>query len=370
MTTVTADDWTATWQPMLEAVGTDLSKGRITRAADPIERSTVRRYLEPLEFDCALHYDPEVAQGHGYPDVTAPYTSLLTFTIPPMWVPGQVLFTSNERDAQPSASPINGDDLRVAPHLTGFFATDIEMDFLRPPVVGEWLSRRGNVLLSCAPKWISVGRGAFMTLESEVITDSGEVVGRVRNTVFAYEPVGAPPPASPAPSGPAAPPQRAAAAGSFTAPAPTTAAALTQRHFEDVTMGERLNPVEFPLTVYRMVMEAGANRDFNSIHHNSEYAKASGAPEMYASTSFLLGMWERAVRDYIGLEGTIQSLRGFRMKKFNPVGTTTVVHGEVTGTGPAPGQVELRVWCENNGDVTVGPGTVTLTLPLATQSRI
>jgi acyl dehydratase len=130
-------------------------------------------------------------------------------------------------------------------------------------------------------------------------------------------------------------------------------------------VGERLAPVEFPLTVYRMVMEAGANRDFNSIHHNSEYAKASGAPEMYASTSFLLGMWERAVRNYIGLEGTIRALRSFRMKKFNPVGTTTIVHGEVTGTGPEPGQVELRVWCENNGDVTVGPGTMIVTVPLA-----
>jgi hypothetical protein len=33
-----------------------------------------------------------------------------------------------------------------------------------------------------------------MTLESEVVTDLGEVIGRVRNTVFAYEPVGPPPP--------------------------------------------------------------------------------------------------------------------------------------------------------------------------------
>jgi hypothetical protein len=135
-----------------------------------------------------------VATSHGYADVTAPYTSVLTFTIPAMWEPGQQLFTSDERDAQPAFSPINGDDLRVAPQLTGFFATDIEMDFIRPPTVGDHLSRRGNVLMSCQPKWISVGRGAFMTLESEVVTDLGEVIGRVRNTVFAYEPVGPPPP--------------------------------------------------------------------------------------------------------------------------------------------------------------------------------
>ena len=336
-----ADDWTATWAPMIAAVGTDLSRGRAIRGADPIERSTVRRYLEPLEFDCALHHDPDVARQHGFSDVTAPYTSVLTFSIPAMWEPGQRLFTSNDKDAQPAFSPINGDDLRVAPHLTGFFATDIEMDFVRPPIVGDHLARRGNLLLSCQPKWISIGRGAFMTLESEVVTGPGEVIGRVRNTVFAYEPV--PPPSQ----------------------AATAAAAPASQPEEDTPARDQLPPVEFPLSIYRLVMEAGANRDFNSIHHNSGYAKATGAPEMYASTSFLLGMWERTVRDFIGLEGTIRSIRGFRMKKFNPVGTTTVVRGEVLSNleGDDRCQLELSVWCENSGQVTVGPGVVTVTVP-------
>ena len=137
------------------------------------------------------------------------------------------------------------------------------------------------------------------------------------------------------------------------------------RYIDDVTAGDPIPPVEFPLTVYRLVMEAGACRDFNSIHHNSEYARSTGAPEMYAATSFLLGAWERAVRDYIGPGGTIRSIKGFRMKKFNPVGTTTTVKGEVSGTGEDGdvGVAELRVWCENGGDVTVGPGTVVVTLP-------
>ncbi len=153
----------------------------------------MRRYLEPLEFDCALHYDGEVARQYGHADVTAPYTSFITFAIPPMWEPGQRVFTSDDRDAQPALSPIDGESLRVAPEVTGFFATDLEIDFLRAPVVGERLGRRGGVLKSCVPKWISVGRGAFMTIEAEVITETGEIVARVRNTVFAYEPVGPPP---------------------------------------------------------------------------------------------------------------------------------------------------------------------------------
>ena len=140
---------------------------------------------------------------------------------------------------------------------------------------------------------------------------------------------------------------------------------VAQRSLDDVRVGVAIESVEFPLTVYRLVMEAGASRDFNSIHHNSEYARSTGAPEMYAATSFLLGMWERAVRDFIGPAGTIRAIRGFRMRKFNAVGTTVVVRGEVvsvTDEGDV-GVVELKVWSENDGEITVGPGTVVVTVP-------
>lgn len=349
------ESWKETWRPMIEAVGTDLSKGLVVRGGETIEESTVGRYLEPLEFDCPLHYDRAVALQHGYSNITAPYTSILTFTIAPMWEPGRRLFDSNERNAQPAYSPINGGELRIAPEVTGFFATDFEMHFVKAPVVGDHLSRRGNVLVSCVPKWVSVGRGAFMTLESEVVTDSADVIGTVRHTVFAYEPM-------------------PARQGTEDAGKSSTESKGSEREmaFEsspiansDVVVGKELAPVEFPLTVYRLVMAAGANRDFNSIHHNSEYAKASGASEMYANTSFLLGAWERTIRDFIGLRGTIRSIKGFRMKKFNPVGTTMTVRGYVLAIseGEQENIVEISVWCENGGETTVGPGIVTVSIP-------
>ena len=138
----------------------------------------------------------------------------------------------------------------------------------------------------------------------------------------------------------------------------------TTRSIRDVTVGEELPPVSFPLTVYRLVMEAGANRDFNSIHHNTEYARATGAEEMYANTSFLLGMWERTVREWLGLQGAITAIRGFRMRSFNYVGDTTTVHARVTEVSTdGSGGVTLQVWSENSRGVTVGPGAVTVTLP-------
>jgi acyl dehydratase len=135
----------------------------------------------------------------------------------------------------------------------------------------------------------------------------------------------------------------------------------TQRLASDVQVGDELAPVSYPITVYRLVMEAGANRDFNSIHHNTEYARATGAQEMYANTTFLLGMWERAVRDWIGPAGVIRSISGFRMRSFNYAGDTTTVTGKVTVVDGTTIHIEMA--SSNSAGITVGPGTVIVSLP-------
>ncbi|MET0988388.1 MAG: acyl dehydratase [Steroidobacteraceae bacterium] len=140
---------------------------------------------------------------------------------------------------------------------------------------------------------------------------------------------------------------------------------MSQRLWEDVQPGDALESIGLPLNVYRCVMIAGSNRDFNPIHHNTEYARMTGAPEMYVNTLFLQNAWERCVRDYIGLAGSIRKISGFRMKSFNTVGDTLMVKGEVIRKWREgeTGLVELKVWCENSKGVSVGPGAVTITLP-------
>jgi acyl dehydratase len=142
-----------------------------------------------------------------------------------------------------------------------------------------------------------------------------------------------------------------------------------QRHWDDVEAGQELPTLHFPITIYRLVMAAGANRDFNAIHHNTEFARASGAPDMYANNMLLQGMWERCVREYIGLAGVIRKLSGFRMKRFNVVGDTVVVKGHVArkwldGT---TGFVEFEVRSENAHGISVGPGRVVATMPRTQQ---
>jgi hypothetical protein len=185
------DDWESAWQPVIDAIGEDFGGGAVQLAVDTIERSAVHRYLEPLEFDCPLHYDEEVAKAHGYPGVIAPYSGLATWISAGVWSPGDdPVYTSAERNAQPARRPAAVGEGRPlpAPPTTAGFATDVEYEYVMPFVVGDHMTQRGRKLLSCLPKETSVGRGAFTIFESEVRNQNDEVVALARLGVYSYVP--------------------------------------------------------------------------------------------------------------------------------------------------------------------------------------
>lgn len=173
---------------MVEAVGREFDDAPLVFRADRIEASAVRRYLEPLEFDCALHHDAVFARRHGYADIVVPTSALSTFAMAPMWEPGESLFTSEERNAQPHKSAVTGIRTGLEPPTSGYFATNYDVEYLRPALVGDRLARRGAKLLACEPKETRVGRGAFLTWQSEIVNDRLEVVARLCTTFFRYNP--------------------------------------------------------------------------------------------------------------------------------------------------------------------------------------
>jgi acyl dehydratase len=145
-----------------------------------------------------------------------------------------------------------------------------------------------------------------------------------------------------------------------------------QLFFEDIKVGDPLPDVLMRLPIYRLVAAAAGTRDFNSIHHNTQAAQAIGAPDMFASTWFLLGTWERLVRDYLGPVGDIRSIRDFRMRRFNLAGSTMIVRGAVVAAhdhGDA-GTVEIRVECTVEGEITIGPGIVEATVPRRSRGAV
>ena len=364
---MTDGSWAREWDATIAAVGTDYGGERVVVAVDEVERGAIRRYCEVLEFDCPLHYDDAIARSVGYQGIVAPVSGISqTWTREAHWRPGM-----------PTRYPVLDPDAEVRRENVSFegppepptslsFVTDLAIEYLAPVYVGDRLSRRGHRLVSVLPKETSIGRGAFLTYESEVRNQRGELVARSRNGGYHYTPF----PAAERRATPADPVATPAdAEGSFPE---TPAWAQTpsvdwseQRYFEDVAAGDPVPAVGFPLTIARLVMEAAANLDFSRVHHNATAARRTGAPDMYANNVFVQGWWERTAREFIGLRGVIKRVGPFRMRIFNTVGETVTTSGVVRRCWREGGEglVQLELQSEISRGVSVGPGPVVVSLP-------
>ncbi len=355
-----------TWEDLQKAVGRDFSGGLVRTGADPIERSHIRRFCEPLEMDFPLFFDDAVARQHGYKGIIAPVSMYrLTGTQPAIWSPGDpTRWPAAERNALMDVPQRGAEAPLPSPKTTQGFVTDVEMEYLAPVYVGDHLSFRGQKLVSATVRETSVGFGAFIVFESEILNQRGEVVAKTRNGNFRY---------NPHPGGPRRQEARQSASVQGDPPAPRVVPPAqasyvewrTLRYFEDVKEGDEVSPVTFNITVQRLVIEAGGHRDFAAFHHNTDIARAQGAPEMYSGAISIQGMWERTYREFLGLGAVIKKVGPFRLRSFNTAGDSVVTKGTVRRKWRQDGEnmVELEMWSENSRGVSVGPGPVVAALP-------
>ena len=102
------------------------------------------------------------------------------------------------------------------------------------------------------------------------------------------------------------------------------------RDVASLKVGQSTHQVSIPVTLQRLVMEAGANRDLSLIHHDGDAARLTGARDAYANTFFLMGMCERLLREWMGPSGRIVKLGPLKMTAFNVVGETMAFAGTVS----------------------------------------
>jgi len=145
----------------------------------------------------------------------------------------------------------------------------------------------------------------------------------------------------------------------------TNEATTTVHDIGVIEPGLRTPEFTIPLTIQRMVMEAAANRDFASIHHDTAVAQASGAPDMFVNTMFLQTLFEVSLRNWMGPAGRLRRL-GFQMRTFNCPGDILRCAGEVTAIRQEDVRqvVDLDVWIESQKGRTV-VGTATVDVPAA-----
>ncbi len=133
--------------------------------------------------------------------------------------------------------------------------------------------------------------------------------------------------------------------------------------WEDVQDGQDVPSVTFNLTIQRLVMSAGANRDFATHHHNTAMGQADGAPDMHANADSCLAMWERAITDWSGPVGRLKKVN-FRITTFNAAGDAVTVSGKVAKKWQEKGLhlVELDMKTEHARGLSM-QGTAVVALP-------
>jgi 3-oxo-4,17-pregnadiene-20-carboxyl-CoA hydratase beta subunit len=138
------------------------------------------------------------------------------------------------------------------------------------------------------------------------------------------------------------------------------------RRFDEVAVGDALDPLEIPLTRTVIVATAIASRDYQDVHHDPALAVERGSPDIFMNILTTNGFVGRFVTDWAGPGAVIKAV-SIRLGVPNYPGDTMVLTGQVTEREPAgaaggPGVVVVAVRGANSrGDHVTG--TVRVGLP-------
>ncbi len=144
----------------------------------------------------------------------------------------------------------------------------------------------------------------------------------------------------------------------------TSGHTATQRS-RRIAVGDELPPFELQVTSTVVVAGAIASRDFMPAHHDPEFAKAQGAPDIFMNILTTNGYVSRFVTDWAGPEAMIRSI-AIRLGAPAIPGQPLRFTGRVAQTRHQDGEcvIELGVRAANElGDHATG--TVVVTLPIA-----
>jgi acyl dehydratase len=131
----------------------------------------------------------------------------------------------------------------------------------------------------------------------------------------------------------------------------------------EIAVGDELPPFELPVTSTVIVAGAIASRDFMPAHHDSEYARGQGAPDMFMNILTTNGYVSRFVTDWAGPEAMVRKI-AIRLGGPAIPGQPLRFSGQVSATEEEGDErvVEIAIRAANDlGDHATG--TVVVSLP-------
>ena len=130
----------------------------------------------------------------------------------------------------------------------------------------------------------------------------------------------------------------------------------------DVSVGDKLPPLDIDISSGLIVGGALATRDFEPVHHDKSVEQASGLPDVFMNILTSQGLMSRFVTDWSGPDASIKSL-DLKLGAPNVPGMVMTITGEVTDKDDSTGEVNVAVLGENNIWGMHMQGTVKLALP-------
>lgn len=298
---------------------------RPVTAREPISAAAIHTWCDAMG---------ERNPGFTGPNPVAPPATLQMWTFPG-------LAPDRPRDAGPAdPGDLDGEvRSRLAEHgFTATLATSTTQEVHRPLRPGDLPRVRDRFTAVSSRKRTALGEGYFVSSRAEYTVDE-VVVGHLDLTVLHFRPAPAgelPPPATPVPE--SWPPPRAR-------PAPRR-------------VGAPLEPVRLALTPTLVIAGALATRDFYPVHHDRDFARAHGNPDILLNILTTNGLLARLAGEWSGgtavrlatrlrapayahhtltVEGSVVAVDGERMELAVRAGTAIGPHAEaVISTVPGP----------------------------------
>ncbi|MGW2722924.1 MaoC family dehydratase [Streptomyces sp. NPDC001492] len=129
--------------------------------------------------------------------------------------------------------------------------------------------------------------------------------------------------------------------------------------------GEKLPPLEIPVTRTLIVAGAIASRDYQDVHHDAELARQKGSPDIFMNILTTNGLVGRYITDHFGPTAVLRTV-AIRLGAPNYPGDTMVLTGTVEKVvEQADGDTATVRVVGANGIGSHVTGTVTVTVPAA-----
>ncbi|MGA5895026.1 MaoC family dehydratase [Streptomyces venetus] len=132
-----------------------------------------------------------------------------------------------------------------------------------------------------------------------------------------------------------------------------------------MNVGDRLPPLEIPVTRTLIVAGAIASRDYQDVHHDPELARQKGSPDIFMNILTTNGLVGRYITDHFGPRAVLRRV-AIRLGAPNHPGDTLVLTGTVEEVDGDTATVRV---VGANGLGKHVTGTVTVTVPAGGPER-